>query len=153
MAAAIVKIKTTYDKEGRPRVEVKLHPKVCPLDLLAQHFCLWKNAEEQAQTAQTNAFLEFLNFVKSPAFDEIADKGLRPSLSNPLPGVVIELENGERIGRAETGTKRTIDAPDLVSPPSDRERGGSAAEVEDVLNVEERQGLVEGLDDDSGCQV
>ncbi len=89
MAAAIVKIKTTYDKEGRPRVEVKLHPNVCPLDLLAQHFRLWEKAKEQSQRAATNAFLELLNLITSPASDGIADNGQPLLSSNSLSGITI----------------------------------------------------------------
>src|SRR5215831_116166 len=64
VAAAISKISVVHDKQSNPNLTVEMHPKVRPLDLLGQHLSLWEAEKKQAQRAATNAFLEYLNFVK-----------------------------------------------------------------------------------------
>jgi len=93
VTAAIQKVTVTHDRNGNPNVSVEMHPKVTPIDLLGRHFRLWEEEKKQAQTAQTNAFLEFLNFVKSGAIDSMEKPWSgEASLLNPPPGVIIDGE-------------------------------------------------------------
>lgn len=96
VAAAIQKIQVTHDKNGNPNVTVEMHPKVRALDLLGQHFALWESEKEQQKRQSTNAFLDLLNYIKSPEFAEIAKNSPPVSLFNPPEGVVIEVK-GKKI--------------------------------------------------------
>ncbi len=89
---AISEVKQTYDKMGRPQLDVKMHGKNTPVDLLGKHYQLWQDAKDQAQKAQTNAFLEFLNFIKSGALDNLPPGDWpEPSLKNPPPWITVEI--------------------------------------------------------------
>ena len=93
VTAAIQKVTVTHDRNGNPNVSVEMHPKVTPIDLLGRHFRLWEEEKKQAATAQTNAFLEFLNFVKSGAIDSMEKPWSgEASLLDPPPGVIIDGE-------------------------------------------------------------
>jgi len=93
VTAAISKVSVSHDRNGNPNVSVEMHPKVTPIDLLGRHFRLWEEEKKQAATAQTNAFLEFLNFVKSGAIDSMEKPWSgEASLLNPPPGVIIDGE-------------------------------------------------------------
>jgi hypothetical protein len=94
VTAAIAKVKVAHDKQGNPTLEVEMHPKVRPLDLLGQHYSLWDSEKKQQEKAATNTFLELLNAVKSGEFKEaIKQLGFEnASVLNPPPGITIELE-------------------------------------------------------------
>jgi len=93
VTAAIQKVSVSHDRQGNANVSVEMHPKVTPIDLPGRHFRLWEEEKKQAATAQTNAFLEFLNFVKSGAMDTIEKPWVgEASFLNPPPGVIIDGE-------------------------------------------------------------
>lgn len=92
VAAAISKISVVHDKQGNPNLTIEMHGKVRPLDLLGQHYSLWEDAKDQAQRAQTNAFLELLDLIKSGALDTLPRGDWpEPSLKNPPPWITVEI--------------------------------------------------------------
>ena len=91
VTGAISKFKKSYDKRGNPTIEVEMHPKVRPLDLMGQHYSLWDSEKQQQEKAATNTFLELLNAVKSGQFTNLFPEHML-SIDHPPPGVVIETE-------------------------------------------------------------
>ncbi len=92
VTGAIAKIKKSYDKAGRPQIEVEMHPKVRPIDLAGQHLSLWENAKDQAQKIQANAFLDFLNFLKSGGLKDMPREWDPPTLQNAPSWITITRE-------------------------------------------------------------
>jgi len=92
LVGAISEIVLVTDKEGKVTLVPRLHSKVRPLALLGQHYDLWENAKEQTRKNQTNAFLEFLDFIKSDEMDKLPQPWGTASLKNPPPGIVVEIE-------------------------------------------------------------